>query len=374
MKNLQEFLHMCSGADPSTLRKSPTESNKYVGIGGAVLFTAILATLASGYALYTVFNSLWISLLFGVIWGLMIFNLDRFIVSSMKQRGSFFRDLWVAIPRVALAVVIALVIATPLELKLFEKEIDAELIIMEQEVIAEQEEALRGRYMANLLVHDAQIEELNNEIIASKVFRDQLAREAVAEADGTGGSQRQNMGPIYALKKAEAVKANEEYQLVLASNNARIAEVTAGKELIEKQMAAELESIERVPYNGMAARIAALDRIGADHAPIAAVHIFIFLLFLLIETAPILAKLISYRGPYDLHLHKHEHAVAMYHKEVTQMASHDTEEKLKYYTQVGTARVNARIKEERAKIDQELKQTIDEIQRKGADLNWETEP
>lgn len=373
MKNLQEFLHMCSGADPSTLKKSPTDSNKYVGIGGAVLFTAILATLASGYALYTVFDSLWISLLFGVIWGLMIFNLDRFIVSSMKQRGSFFRDLWVAVPRIALAVVIALVIATPLELKLFEKEIDAELITMEQEVMAEQEEALRGRFTADLLAADAQIEELNNEVTASKVFRDQLAREAVAEADGTGGSQRRNMGPIYALKKAEAAKADTEYQSVLATNTARIAEVTTEKELLEAQMAEELATIERVPYNGMAARIAALDRIGAYHAPIAAAHIFIFLLFLLIETAPILAKLISYRGPYDLHLHKHEHAVSMYHKEVTQMASHDTEEKLKYYTQVGTARVNARIKEERAKIDQELKQTIDGIQKKGSDLNWETD-
>lgn len=373
MKNLQEFLQMCSGADTSTLKKSPTDSDKYVGIGGAVLFTAILAALASAYALFTVFDSIWLSLVFGVIWGLMIFNLDRFIVSSMKQRGSFFRDLWVALPRIALAVIIALVIATPLELKLFEKEISAELITMEQEVMAQQEEALRSRYTANISAIDSSLAGLQGELLIAKQHRDFLAKEAVAEADGTGGSERRNMGPIYALKKAEALKAESEFQQKALLVNGQIAGLSEQKGDLESRMNAEMVAIERTPYNGMAARMAALDRIGEAHAPIAAAHIFIFLLFLMIETAPILAKLISYRGPYDYHLNKHEHLVELYHREVTQMASHDTEEKLKYYTQVGTARVNARIKEERAKIDHELKSTIEAIQRRGGDYQWDSE-
>jgi hypothetical protein len=64
----------------------------------------------------------------------MIFNLDRYIVLSMKSFGKWWRDWLVALPRIALAVLLALVISKPLEMKIFEKEIKAELVMMEQEV------------------------------------------------------------------------------------------------------------------------------------------------------------------------------------------------------------------------------------------------
>ncbi|NNE54798.1 MAG: DUF4407 domain-containing protein, partial [Flavobacteriales bacterium] len=131
--------------------------------GGTVFFTAVLAFLAAAYALFTVFDSVTFAIVFGLIWGFMIFNLDRYIVGSMKNRGSFWRDLVVALPRVGLAVIIAVVISKPLEMRLFQKEIDSELITMEQEVILEQENQLRERF-------SGQIEELefdNSELLAS---------------------------------------------------------------------------------------------------------------------------------------------------------------------------------------------------------------
>ncbi|MGB0425056.1 MAG: DUF4407 domain-containing protein, partial [Flavobacteriales bacterium] len=146
MKNLQDFLLTCAGTDPSTVKKSPTDINKHIGVGGTILFTAIFASIAAGYALYFVFDSLFMSIAFGVLWGLMIFNLDRYIVSSLRHRGSFFRRLLMAIPRLAIAVVIAIVIATPVELKVFEKEINATLVTMQQEVVLEQEEQTRTRF------------------------------------------------------------------------------------------------------------------------------------------------------------------------------------------------------------------------------------
>src|SRR5690606_41337233 len=85
---LTQFFILCSGADSRLLNTcSPGEQNKYAGIGATVFFTAIMACIASSYALFTVFNNLLIAIFFGCIWGLLIFNLDRFIVSTLKKRS-----------------------------------------------------------------------------------------------------------------------------------------------------------------------------------------------------------------------------------------------------------------------------------------------
>ncbi len=78
---LKRFFIICSGADTDILKETPLgEHNKYVGIGATIFFTAVMAFIASSYALYTVFDSVIIALGFGLVWGLLIFNLDRFIV------------------------------------------------------------------------------------------------------------------------------------------------------------------------------------------------------------------------------------------------------------------------------------------------------
>ena len=76
---LKQFFILCSGADTDILNDcSIGEQNKYAGIGATVFFTAVMATIAASYALYTVFDNLYSSLFFGLIWGLLIFNLDRY--------------------------------------------------------------------------------------------------------------------------------------------------------------------------------------------------------------------------------------------------------------------------------------------------------
>ena len=44
---------------------APGEQNKYAGIGATVFFTALMAFIASGYALYTVFDSIPMAIGFG---------------------------------------------------------------------------------------------------------------------------------------------------------------------------------------------------------------------------------------------------------------------------------------------------------------------
>ena len=81
------FLWWCAGTHQKLLKKFPSEHSKYSGLGGVVLATFVLASLSSGYAVYSIFGNIWWTILFGFIWGLIIFNLDRFLVSTMRKYG-----------------------------------------------------------------------------------------------------------------------------------------------------------------------------------------------------------------------------------------------------------------------------------------------
>ncbi len=181
-----------------------------LGIGATILFTGIFAALAGSYALYTVFDNPWIATILGIVWGLMIFNLDRYIVSSMRKEGNALQEIKTALPRIILAVLISIIIAKPLELKIFEKEIRSELVMMEQQTFAAQESEIKIRFQSDQEKLKNEIIALKNEIGEKTINRDALYQIAQQEADGTGGSKIRNAGPIYKIKKADADKVGQE--------------------------------------------------------------------------------------------------------------------------------------------------------------------
>ena len=87
-----------------------------------------MAFIASSYRLFTVFDNSFLAMGFGIVWGLLIFNLDRFIVSTIRKRDCFSSEFFQATPRVILAIIIAIVISKPLQIKIFEKEINTVLL------------------------------------------------------------------------------------------------------------------------------------------------------------------------------------------------------------------------------------------------------
>jgi hypothetical protein len=307
MQKLTRFFLIASGADLTILEQCPSDRNKYAGIGATVFFTGVFAAIAAAYALFTVFDSYWIAILLGLLWGLMIFNLDRYIVSSMRKDSRGYREFATALPRIVLAVVISIVIARPLELKIFGKEIESELVVMEQQIYARQEGELKLRYDAALMQLRQDVQNLKSEIAQKASQRDALVLAAQQEADGTGGSKRRNLGPIYKAKKADADKAGKELQSLVESNSKRIAELEASIDEKQREMNGEIGSLARTKLNGPAGRMEALSRLTDQSSAMWWADIFIMILFLVIESAPILVKLISGSGPYDSLLHTTEH-------------------------------------------------------------------
>jgi Domain of unknown function (DUF4407) len=368
MDRLAAFFIFCSGCDERILKQAPTEFNKYVGIGATVFFTGLFAMVASGYALYTVFGNWFSSLLFAVLWGLLIFNLDRYIVSSMKKKGSFFADWTMAMPRIVLAVIISMVISKPLELKIFETEIYSEIVSMQQERRKQHEDLLNARFAADLKRIDGDILRYKSDLESLKKIKDTRVGEALSEADGTGGSKIRNMGPIYKAKQQAASLAEEEYAAGLTKYSPLLMEKETEKKKLLAQRDTELANMQKVALTGFASRMEALDRVAQKSYAVFIAGIFIMLLFIAIETAPMFVKVISERSPYDYLLDKIEHEVALDHKEITSLRSLEVNQKLHFEHQTRSHRNQELIKAENELFTHAINSEMEELKNSARSL------
>ncbi|HQV01763.1 MAG TPA: DUF4407 domain-containing protein, partial [Bacteroidia bacterium] len=313
MNKLQQFFWFSAGVNITLLRKCPTEHNKYFALGATVVFTGLCAALSGGYALYDVFNdSVWYirlmaAILLGLFWGALIYNLDRFLVLSIKKHHVWYKQWLMAVPRLALAGIIAIVISKPLELQIFHTGINYQLALMHQTEIKKQETAVQQRYHAEKTEYQQKLQLLKTEISNKAATRDSLATEARQEADGSGGSKQRGASVIYNIKKADAVNAQAEYIQTLAANTPQIKTLEAALHVQSQKILAEQTAIKPGRFDGFDKRLAALNQLTDNDNSIALAHTFIMWLFFAIETAPVWVKLMSGRGPYDDLLQLHEH-------------------------------------------------------------------
>ncbi|MDP5168811.1 MAG: DUF4407 domain-containing protein [Bacteroidia bacterium] len=124
---LKRFFFACAGAYNKILEACPSEHAKYVGIGATIFLTACLAVISGTFAIMTLVESPMVAVLAGIMWGALIFNLDRYIVSSIRKEGKVWHEVGLAFPRILLAVVISIVITKPIEVRLFDNQINSEL-------------------------------------------------------------------------------------------------------------------------------------------------------------------------------------------------------------------------------------------------------
>ncbi|MET1258051.1 DUF4407 domain-containing protein [Flagellimonas sp. DF-77] len=304
---LQRFFIFCSGADTQILEScSNGERNKYAGIGATVFFTAVMAFIASGYALYTVFDNVYTAIFFGFIWGLLIFNLDRYIVSTIKKKDSFKSELLQAAPRIVLAIIIAIVISKPLEMKIFEKEINQVLLEEKNAMTLANQNQLALQYTPKVDALNEEIAGLKREIIRKEAETNALYDVYISEAEGTAGTGLLGKGPVYAEKREKHDAYLAELQSLKQTNGDKIAAKEAEIAALNADYEAAVNASQPVidGFDGLMARINALGKLPWFPS------FFIFLLFLAIETAPIIAKLLAPKGEYDYRLEEGESVVA----------------------------------------------------------------
>ncbi len=303
---LKQFFILCSGADKNLLEGcSEGEQTKFVGIGATVFFTAVMAFIASAFALFTVFDDLIPALLFGLVWSLLIFNLDRFIVSTIRKRDRFWSEFLQATPRIILAIIIAIVISKPLEIKIFEKEINTVLLKEKNAMALNNKKEVANYFKSDLDKNKTDVASLKSEITKKETEVNTLYETYITEAEGTAGTKKLGKGPVFKEKIAKHDLAKKELDTLRKINQAKIAEKEKNSKILEADLDKKVSETQPIidGFDGLMARINALNKL--PWLP----SFFIMLLFLAIETSPIIAKLLSPKGEYDYKLEDLETAL-----------------------------------------------------------------
>lgn len=305
---LNEFMWSCAGVNKAVLRQCPSDYSKYAGIGGMILFTAIMAAISGGYALNFVFDDTIIAICFGIFWGLLIFNLDRFIVNTMYSDGKHtisWGEIKSGLPRIIMAIFLGLVISTPLEMKIFSDQIDTQMKIdngAREEKIKKQNHILYDE----LNKAEKNLQELKD---SKKVLEKQLNDAQKAYDDEITGPHR-GIGPIAqklemhvnecrnAISRWEATNSSEVERLQSDINDAKIRIDELNKQIENDRQ-----------LNGFAIRYEAFKNVTDwdEHPALAIVSLMITLLFVIIETAPTFLKMMMEDGPYDDLLRAEKH-------------------------------------------------------------------
>ncbi|MFT5253262.1 MAG: hypothetical protein ACI87N_002292 [Flavobacteriales bacterium] len=303
---LKQFFILCSGADKDILENcSEGEQTKFVGIGATVFFTAVMAFIASAYALFTVFDNIYPAIGFGIVWSLLIFNLDRFIVSTIRKRENKTSEFLQATPRILLAVIIAIVISKPLEIKIFEKEINTVLLKEKNAMALANKKEVATYFKTDIDKNKNEINGLKQEIATKEKEVNTLYETYITEAEGTAGTKKLGKGPVFKEKIAKHDLAKKELVSLQKNNLAKIAVLDKTATTLQADLDKKINATQPIidGFDGLMARINALDKL--PWAP----SLFIMLLFLAIETSPIIAKLLSPKGEYDFKLEDLETAL-----------------------------------------------------------------
>ena len=297
---LNEFLWTFAGVDKKLLRQCPSEYAKYAGMGGTILCTSIMAMISGAYAIYFVFESSLIACAFGLFWGILILNLDRFIVSTMYSDGKYTisrLELWSGLPRIIMAIFLGVVISTPLEMKLFEERIDIQISEIQNE---------RSQQFGNEIKNN-DLEELKSErqmILQEQQRRqidiEQQRRDLAAEEEGLSRSGKAGRGPAYRTKRENLNKSETELAAYTEAAKPQMKVLNEKIVKIETEIKVEKENYDKiVGESGFCQRYEAFAKIDDNNVGLAIVIWFIRLLFIIIEVAPVFFRMMVAAGPYD---------------------------------------------------------------------------
>lgn len=312
--SVMRFLWKCAGGDSYLLERATySDQIKYMCLGGIVFATGAMAGLAGGYAFYTIFetrgsaiensvdlNTVFLAIFFGIIWGLMIFNIDRFIVTSTgKGDGTeaiTVGELKSAFPRIIMGIIIAITISKPVEIRMFKTEIDIKLREKQLEQQAEYQAKVDKTFDAREKLLDQEFgsiaeqrKALINRIeIAEQAYTDNL----MGKANGIPGGN----GPLSKALKSQLTDLERQLDDFDKQNGKDLTELNKRKDELRTAKESERGNNEKIA-NGLDGL---LERIKIAHEVAGFwISLFITLLFMAIELTPIFFKLMLTKTTYD---------------------------------------------------------------------------
>jgi hypothetical protein len=322
---IMSALWWCAGADKTVLEECPEADHiRYEGMGAIVLSTTVIAFLSGSYAFRTVFLEEGASyqvpkaVLFGLVWAAIIFNVDRFIVSSASDQhgASSLRKFASALPRIVLGFIIGVCLSKPLEIRVFQSEIEGHIELRRAEVARRRTQVLRQQLIVD---RDARLHDKLREIddaradlqrreaqraVVQQAFdrqNDVVSRETMGEE---GSSGRAGFGPRASALSQERDRLRDDLARIdreIGTARERVAgferQATELRELYDRRMRDAEQDAQREAKQQVRAGLLLRIQIGDEVS--GAKGVFLSLLLLALELGPIFFKLMLNRSAYD---------------------------------------------------------------------------
>ena len=311
---LSRFLWFCGGGEVSILSRPEcaTERTKYAALGVMTLLSAILAALSAGYVTTLVFNSTSIAAFTALLWGMIILSVNRYFYNVGKDARSVRRQLNVMLPWLLITVLISFLIAKPITIKLFERELRSLIARNFMELNHEMSvQALNDPEINRL---QAENESLRRELERLERRREQLQTQLLAEAAGNvrdGRTGVAGQGLVYQVLKSQLDQITSELEEQRRSVNATVETNNIRINQLRQRWDQAFQRQEVSSSPGLSAYIEALGQLSQSNRAVTVADWSITLLFILLGVSPVLMQLLSERGPYGYILERVEREVVL---------------------------------------------------------------
>jgi len=357
---VRKFVLFLSGAHEEVLTLVPSERARFESMGWAILITSGMATVSMWFALASAVgvNAI-LALPIALAWGLVIMGIDRWLIISMPVGGK--RKFLMAVPRLALALLLGTLISTPLVLRVFESEINAQIAKMQQQsysTFLQQQQAsdvakqvgtyagelqylnnviaTHGATTANtasdpvLVAYNKQLTSLDNEVTHWTGLENRYYTEYICQLYGGPTCPKKGYGPAAKDSQASYQNAAQEVDVLkgqinrvqgqIAARDAQLTSTSKADQQARYQQALAQQPIVKNEYDtaverqnelqasffasnqaahGILIRLEALSQLSNGNVTVAAARFLLFLLFLVIELLPVTVKLLQQPGLYE---------------------------------------------------------------------------
>jgi Domain of unknown function (DUF4407) len=304
-----------------------------------------MATISMWFALDSAMGvNAFVALLGALAWGMIIMGIDRWLVTSMPVAGG--RRLGIALPRLVLAILLGSLISTPIVLRIFQSEINAQISVIKQErastYLAQQQKSQVGaqvvywrKDVSNLEkvidsggevplnpAADPQVQSLTKQRTSELALEQQYYKQWQCQLYGGAGCPKGD-GPLAQASENSYHQAQKQVSTLngqiqqrenqlsatdAASKQTRLQQATnslpQAKQQFNLAMArqAELQAnfdANNKSVNGLLIRLEALGQLSNKNFTVNSARFLLFLLFLTIECLPVSVKLLQKPGNYE---------------------------------------------------------------------------
>src|SRR5579863_468173 len=220
---LRALVLWAAGTRREVVELCGSEGPWFTAIGTSVLLIALMNGWAVTYALSLALGKLARVLWpYGIVWGFIVLTIDRLLLIVMS--GGRGRVLAV-LPRLAMSVVMGLIVAEPLTMQIFGKEISGYLQAVEQSTLAGRIKAINATYNTNVTADNADIASWQAKItnLQQQVTNYQFLEHCEQGETDCSTTHQVGTGPYALMYASDAANAQSQLKALAPQANARIA-------------------------------------------------------------------------------------------------------------------------------------------------------